>query len=82
MRRALQIIFVISLIGIAFSGTLVYREFFTTATGGKCTALGASGTILGQPPCIYGLIMYIALAITAGLGLRSGPGSAGKGRIA
>ncbi len=77
MRRALQIILAISLIGVAFSGTLAYREFFGTAPAatGRCTALGAPGTVLGYPPCVYGLVMYVALVVIASLGLRSGKGS-------
>lgn len=72
MRRALQIVLVISLIGIAFSGILTYREFTSTPAdaAGGCSALGAPGTILGYPPCIYGLVMYLALATVAALGLR------------
>lgn len=72
MRRALQIVLAISLIGIVFSGTLTYREFAGSAAdqAAGCSALGKPGTILGYPPCVYGLVMYSALAIVAGLGLR------------
>jgi hypothetical protein len=72
MRRALQVVLAISLIGMAFSGTLVYRELFAAVpAAGRCTALGDPGTILGYPPCVYGLIMYTALVVTAALGLRA-----------
>jgi uncharacterized membrane protein len=70
MKRALQVILAISLIGVAFSGTLTYREFFT-ASALSCPSPGAPGTILGYPACVYGLGMYIVIAIVAALGLRS-----------
>lgn len=68
-RNALQVIAVISLVGMLFSGALTYREFFTNAAA-SCSALGASGTILGYPPCVYGLVMYTVVFATALLGLR------------
>jgi hypothetical protein len=70
MKRALQIILVISLMGVTFSGTLSYYELCGRA-GGGCSA-GAAGTILGYPACVYGLFMYLGLTVVAALGLRSG----------
>lgn len=69
MKRALQLIFVISILGAVFSGTLTYQELTTQTVA--CTPLGQPGTILGYPPCIYGLIMYTALVLVAGWGLAS-----------
>ena len=69
MHRALQVILVLALAGVAFSGALTVREFTTQAPG--CSAIGAPGTILGFPPCIYGLVMYAATAVVAVLGLRA-----------
>lgn len=71
MKRSLQVILVIGLMGISFSGALTIREF-TTASGAGCSALGAPGTIFGLPPCVYGLVMYAVVAVVAGLGLRKG----------
>ena len=71
MKRPLQVILVIALMGVAFSGALTVREF-TTASGAGCSALGRPGTIFGYPPCVYGLVMYTIVAIVAGLGLRKG----------
>ena len=68
MKRTLQIVFVVSLIGVAFSGTLTYREL-TGQTALVCPSPGAPGTILGYPACVYGLVMYTFLAIVSGLGL-------------
>ena len=68
MKRALQVVFTISLIGAAFSGTLTYREL-TGATAQVCPSPGAPGTIFGYPACVYGLVMYAILAIVSGLGL-------------
>jgi uncharacterized membrane protein len=70
MRRALQIILWLSLAGAAFSGTLSYQELCGRA-GGTCSAAGAQGMLLGYPACVYGLVMYIGLAVVAALGLRA-----------
>lgn len=69
-KQALQIIAIISWVGIIFSGTLTFQEFFGKSTL-SCPAPGAPGTVFGYPACVYGLLMYIALAVIAYLGLRN-----------
>jgi uncharacterized membrane protein len=69
-ERALQAVLAVSLVGAAFSGTLVYREA-CSAAGGGCAAGGAPGAILGLPACVYGLFMYLVLVTLSALGLRS-----------
>jgi hypothetical protein len=71
MRRALQIILGLSLLGVAFSGTLTYRELCGSAAAG-CAVVGGPGTLLGLPVCVYGLIMYFLVAGTAAAGLWAG----------
>ncbi len=70
MRRALKAILAVSLVGVAFSGTLTWRELCGAASDG-CSAVGTPGTILGYPACVYGLIMYLVLVSIAAFGLRS-----------
>ena len=70
MKKALQIILVLSLAGLAFSGTLTYREVFAAAA--RCPSPGAPGTILGYPACVYGFFMYLAIVVTAIAGLVAG----------
>ena len=70
MKKALQIILVLSLAGLAFSGTLTYREVFAAAA--TCPSPGAPGTILGYPACVYGFFMYLAIVVTAIAGLVAG----------
>ena len=72
MKRALQIVAVIGVLGVTFSGVLTYRELFAGAAG--CPAPGAAGTVFGYPACVYGFFMYLALTIVALLGLQRGPG--------
>jgi hypothetical protein len=82
MRRALQIILGLSLIGVAFSGTLTYGELYGRAATG-CTVAGGPGTLLGLPVCVYGLVMYVLVAGTALAGLRAGraaPAGAERGQ--
>jgi hypothetical protein len=71
MRRALYVVLGISLFGVAFSGTLTYREVFAQ-TAAACPSPGAPGTILGYPACVYGFLMYLIIAGTALAGLLSG----------
>ena len=71
MRRALQIIAIIGVLGLAFSGVLSYHELFGAGAGG-CRVPGAAGTVLGLPACIYGFFMYLAVTAVAIAGLRSG----------
>ncbi len=67
-RRALQLILAVAIIGVGFSGVLTYRELAEPAAA-QCSALGEPGTIFGQPPCVYGLIMYSVIVLVAGLAL-------------
>ena len=67
LRTTLWIVFVISLGGVAFSGTLTYQEMAGNAA--SCPAPGAPGTIFGYPACVYGLAMYALLAILSGSAL-------------
>jgi hypothetical protein len=71
MRRALYIILAISLFGVAFSGTLTYRELFAH-TAAACPSPGAPGTILGYPACVYGFFMYLIITGVAVAGLIAG----------
>ena len=71
MRRALWAILALSLFGVVFSGVLSYQELFG-ATAAACPAPGAPGTVLGYPACIYGFVVYLAIAGLAAAGLRAG----------
>jgi uncharacterized membrane protein len=71
MKRPMQWIFAISVVGIVFSGTLTYREVFA-GTAAACPAPGAPGTVFGYPACVYGLLMYAVLAIISGGALWKG----------
>lgn len=68
MKRALIIILGISLFGVVFSGVLSYQELFGTSAA-TCPSPGPQGTVLGYPACVYGLLMYVAVATAAVLGL-------------
>ena len=70
LRGALKAVLAISVVGVAFSGTLTYREL-CGGSGGGCAAVGAPGTILGYPACVYGLVMYLLLVAIAAFGLRA-----------
>ena len=67
-KHALRWIFAISLLGVAFSGTLTYRELFA-GSAAACPSPGAPGTLLGYPACVYGLLMYVVIALISGVTL-------------
>jgi len=68
MKRALYIILAISLFGVAFSGTLSYREVFGHSAA-VCPSPGAPGSVFGYPACVYGFFMYLIVAGFAVAGL-------------
>lgn len=72
MKRALQILLGIGLVGLVFSGVLSYRELFGPPAAATCPSPGPAGTILGYPACVYGFVMYFLVASTAAWGLISG----------
>ena len=69
-RLALKIILGVALFGVAFSGTLTYKELFGK-TALSCPAPGAPGTVWGYPACVYGFFMYLILVVLAALSLRT-----------
>ena len=73
MKRALQAILVVSAVGAIASGMLLYREvchqLIEACTLGAATEEG--WMILGYPPSLYGMGMYLLLVVLAALGLRS-----------
>lgn len=73
MKRALQAILVFSVVGVIFSGTVLYREachqLVEACTLGGTT--GEDGMILGYPVSLYDLGVYLLMGVLAGLGLRS-----------
>jgi len=68
-RTTLKIIFWLSVLGSIFSGTLSYLELFGSST--SCPAVGAPGTILGYPACVYGFGMFILLTVVSAVELWS-----------
>ena len=71
MRKqlALQVVMVISIIGILFSGFLSYEELFAGSCNLGFVTCGAK--IGSLPACVYGLVMYLTVFIVAFLGDRS-----------
>lgn len=74
-RTALKTILVLSVLGVAFSGTLSYLELFG-ASAASCPTVGAPGTLFGYPACVYGFGMFVILTAIAAVGV----GSRGKGQ--
>ncbi|MFA6339150.1 MAG: hypothetical protein WCW87_03785 [Candidatus Paceibacterota bacterium] len=69
-KLALNIIFLITLFGLVFSGTLTYQELFGTSAA-SCPSPGAPGTVFGYPACVYGFFMYLIIVVISALGLFS-----------
>jgi uncharacterized membrane protein len=51
---------------------LTYNELFAKGAT-SCPTVGAPGTVLGYPACVYGFFMYLAILVVAMLGLASEP---------
>ena len=69
MKPLLLLILVVASGGLAFSGYLSYRELFGSTPAAQCTPIGDAGTMLGAPPCIYGLVMYLAIVVITTIAL-------------
>jgi uncharacterized membrane protein len=68
-HQSVVTVFWLGLAGSLFSGFLsVIETFAPQAT--SCPAIGASGTVLGFPSCIYGFALFLTITIVAGLGFR------------
>lgn len=71
LKKALTIIFVISIAGLLFSGYLSYYELFVP--GGCADAIVSCGekkvTIATLPACVYGFLMYLIIFAISGWGL-------------
>ncbi|HUX35586.1 MAG TPA: hypothetical protein VMV71_00970 [Candidatus Paceibacterota bacterium] len=65
---SLKAVFILSVLGTLFSGTLSYIELFSGG-GYSCPAPGTPGTIFGYPACVYGFFMFLVLTIVSGLGV-------------
>lgn len=71
-RQALQIVMIVSVSGVLFSGYLSYKELFTGSCDlGFVTCGAKTGLIAGLPACVYGLIMYTVLFVTSVFGMRA-----------
>jgi len=69
-EQSLNVIVVIALAGLLFSGYLSYNELFLGAA--SCNAAAPALTaIAGLPVCVYGFVMYVLVLATAVVGLRS-----------
>lgn len=79
MTRALWIILVVGLGGLAFSGYLTYQELFAAEPATACAPVGEPGTIAGYPPCVYGFVMYAVVVAVAAIGLAQGRRSRRRG---
>jgi uncharacterized membrane protein len=79
LRRMLWMVFGVSLAGCVFSGALSYRELSGRLV--SCPAVGAPGTVLGVPGCVFGLVIFAFLALLSGLALiRTSGGSQVRAR--
>jgi hypothetical protein len=78
VKRALQFVCALSLLGTLFSGTLSYKELFGHG-GLTCPSPGAPGTLLGYPACVYGFFMFLLLFVISAAGLFFGGREAASG---
>lgn len=53
----MKMIFIFSIIGVLFSGYLTIAKFIT----GYCPITESCALFLGQPACLYGLIMFLII---------------------
>lgn len=70
-HQALIVLLIIGIAGTLFSGFLSYQELFAACPGVCEVSPQTSQILLGLPPCVYGLVMYLTVVVISLLGLRS-----------
>lgn len=70
-KTFLQIILIIALGGMIFSGYLSYQELFAGTCNVGFVRCGSSFQLMSLPACVYGLIMYTLVVIISFLGLKA-----------
>lgn len=68
-ETALKVIFVISIVGMLFSGYLSYTELFAGFCGASKLGMGSCTNVFQIPACVYGLVMYLIIFIISIVGL-------------
>jgi len=70
-KTALTVIMVVAICGIIFSGYLTYYNLLGPGCHKAIISCGSNPVeILGLPQCVYGLAMYVIVAVLAGLAMR------------
>jgi hypothetical protein len=65
LKYSLMWIFLLSFVGICFSGFLAFSEIFKkTCLLGTCTQ-----SVGGVPSCVYGFVLFLAIFISSWIGL-------------
>lgn len=65
LKKTMQIILLIGIAGMMFSGYLSYDELFTESCELGCSTAGDEGKLLGIPVCVYGFSMYTIVTVLA-----------------
>jgi uncharacterized membrane protein len=70
-KKAVKVVFIISIAGVLFSGYLSYLELFSaTSCSASPISCGDSGiTIADLPACVYGFFMYLLILIITSITL-------------
>lgn len=70
-KKTLQVILVLAIAGVLFSGYLSYYELFSPeGCSDAIVSCGDKGfTIADLPACVYGFIMYLTILILTALSL-------------
>ncbi len=71
IKKALTIVFIISIAGLLFSGYLSYYELFVpTGCSEAIVSCGTKNvTIANLPACVYGFFMYLVIFLLSGFAL-------------
>jgi hypothetical protein len=70
-QTTLKTIFIISILGMLFSGYLSWGELIAKSCYASNLGLGACTSVAKIPACVYGFVMYLIVFTISILGLRS-----------
>jgi len=70
-KKTLQVILVLAIAGVLFSGYLSYYELFVPEGCGEAIVNcgDKSVTIASLPACVYGFVMYLTILVLTALSL-------------
>ena len=74
MKRMMELVLTLAIVGLGFSSTLLYRA----VADSPATGADHAGALFGYPACAYGAFLFLVIAVATATGLLVGSPQAGS----